>query len=274
MLDGSKLSFAGRTALVTGAGAGIGEAIALALAGFGADVGVLDKDADGARRSAERVRALGRRAEPLIADVRDARALEAALARATDTLGELDVLVNNAGAAVRKPLVAFDDAEWDHELRLNLTSAFVGARWVARRWIAARRGGAIVNVATTEGIRGCPGFGPYSAAKAGMINLTKTLSSELGPYGIRVNAVAPDYTPTAGAMEHDLEGRTAGALMERIAGKIPLRRIGTPDDSAGAVVFLASDLASWISGQTLVVDGGALACARVEGPMPFPRLDG
>jgi NAD(P)-dependent dehydrogenase (short-subunit alcohol dehydrogenase family) len=219
------------------------------------------------------VRALGRRAAVLGADVREARALEAALERATDELGELDVLVNNAGAAVRKPVIDFDDAEWDHELRLNLTSAFVASRWLARRWIAARRGGAIVNVATTEGIRGCPGFGPYSAAKAGMINLTKTLSSELGPYGIRVNAVAPDYTPTRSAMEHDLEGNTSGALMERVARKIPLRRTGTPDDSAGAVLFLASDLASWISGQTLVVDGGALACARVEGPLPFPRLD-
>jgi NAD(P)-dependent dehydrogenase (short-subunit alcohol dehydrogenase family) len=273
MLDGSRFSFAGRRALVTGAGAGIGEAIALGLASFGADVAVLDKDADGARRSAERVRALGRRAEALVADVCLPRALEAALEQATRALGELDVLVNNAGAAAHKPVIDFDDAEWDHELRLNLGSAFVASRWLARRWIAAKRGGAIVNVATTEGIRGCPGFGPYSAAKAGMINLTKTLSSELGPYGIRVNAVAPDYTPTRGAMEHDLEGRTSGALMERVARMIPLRRIGTPDDSAGAVLFLASDLAAWISGQTLVVDGGALACARVEGPLPFPRLD-
>jgi NAD(P)-dependent dehydrogenase (short-subunit alcohol dehydrogenase family) len=273
MLDASRLDFSGRGALVTGAGAGIGEAIALGLASFGADVAVLDMNEAGARRTAERVRALGRRAAVLGADVREARALEAALERATDELGELDVLVNNAGAAVRKPVIDFDDAEWDHELRLNLTSAFVASRWLARRWIAARRGGAIVNVATTEGIRGCPGFGPYSAAKAGMINLTKTLSSELGPYGIRVNAVAPDYTPTRSAMEHDLEGNTSGALMERVARKIPLRRTGTPDDSAGAVLFLASDLASWISGQTLVVDGGALACARVEGPLPFPRLD-
>ena len=273
MLDAAKLEFSGRRALVTGAGAGIGEAIALGLANLGADVAALDKNAATARRTAEKVRALGRHAEALEADVREARALEAALEQATRALGELDVLVNNAGAAMRKPLIDFDDAEWDHELRLNLTSAFVASRWCARRWIAARRGGAIVNVATTEGIRGCPGFGPYSAAKAGMINLTKTLSSELGPYGIRVNAVAPDYTPTAGAMEHDLEGSTSGALMERVGRKIPLRRIGTPDDSAGAVIFLASELASWISGQTLVVDGGALACARVEGPMPFPRLD-
>jgi len=273
MLDASKLSFQGRRALVTGAGAGIGEAIALGLASFGADVAVLDRNETTARRSAERVRALGRRAVALAADVRDAAALERALDQATRELGELDVLINNAGAAIRKPVIDFDDAEWDHELRLNLTSAFVASRWCAKRWIAAKRAAAIVNVATTEGIRGCPGFGPYSAAKAGMINLTKTLSSELGPYGIRVNAIAPDYTPTESAMEHDLEGSTSGALMERVGRKIPLRRIGTPDDSAGAVLFLASDLASWISGQTLVVDGGALACARVEGPLPFPRLD-
>jgi NAD(P)-dependent dehydrogenase (short-subunit alcohol dehydrogenase family) len=273
MLEKSLVSFAGKNALVTGAGAGIGEAIALGLASFGADVAVLDRNAETAQRTAARVRELGRRAEVLVADVRDVRALEGALERASTALGELDVLVNNAGAGARKPAIDFSDDEWDEQLRLNLTSAFVASRWVARRWIAARRGGAIVNVSTTEGIRGCPGFGPYSAAKAGMINLTKTLSSELGPYGIRVNAVAPDYTPTPGTTGIDLEGRAVGALMERISHKIPLRRTGTPDDSAGAVLFLASELASWISGQTLVVDGGALACARVEGPLPFPRLD-
>jgi 3-oxoacyl-[acyl-carrier protein] reductase len=273
MLDASTLSFTGRSALVTGAGAGIGEAIALSLASFGADVGVLDRNADTAKRTADKVRALGRRAEVLVADVRETRPFESALEQATRALGELDVLVNNAGVGVRKPAIEFDDAEWDEQLRMNLTSAFVAARWLARRWIAAKRGGAIVNVATTEGIRGCPGFGPYSAAKAGMINLTRTLSSELGPYGIRVNAVAPDYTPTPGTTGYDLEGNTSGALMDRVARFIPLRRAGTPDDTAGAVLFLASDLASWISGQTLVVDGGALACARVEGPLPFPRLD-
>jgi NAD(P)-dependent dehydrogenase (short-subunit alcohol dehydrogenase family) len=273
MLDGSELRFDGRVALVTGAGSGIGEAIALALANLGADVAVLDRDAATAQRSAERIRALGRRAEVCVADVRDSRALEAMLARASSALGELDVLVNNAGVAARKPAIEFDDVEWDEQLRMNLGSAFVASRWVARRWIAARRGGAIVNVATTEGIRGCPGFGPYSAAKAGLINLTKTLSSELGPYGIRVNTVAPDYTPTPGSSGFDLEGSTSGALMERVARFIPLRRAGTPDDTAGAVLFLASHLAAWITGQTLVVDGGALACARVEGPMPFPRLD-
>jgi len=271
MIDASRLSFAGRNALVTGAGAGIGEAIALGLANFGADVAVLDKNAEGAARTAQAIRALGRRAEVLVADVCDARALEAALGDACAQLGELDVLVNNAGAAARKPALEFDDGEWDHELRLNLTAAFVASRWLARRWIAAGRGGAIVNVATTEGIRGCPGFAPYSAAKAGMINLTKTLSSELGPHGIRVNAVAPDYTPTPGTVGIDMEGQSVGARMERMSRFIPLRRIGTPDDTAGAVLFLASELAGWISGQTLVVDGGALACARVEGPLPLPK---
>lgn len=273
MLDPSILDLSGRNALVTGAGAGIGEAIALGLAAFGADVAVLDQNAATAEKTAQAIRALGRRAEVLVADVCEARALEAALARACAQLGELDVLVNNAGAAARKPAIEFDDTEWDHELRLNLTAAFVASRWLARRWIGAKRGGVIVNVATTEGIRGCPSFAPYSAAKAGMINLTKTLSSELGPYGIRVNAVAPDYTPTPGTIGIDMEGSSVGARMERMGRFIPLRRVGTPDDTAGAVLFLASDLASWITGQTLVVDGGALACARVEGPLPLPRLD-
>ena len=105
-----------------------------------------------------------------------------------------------------------------------------------------------------------------------MINLTKTLSSELGPYGIRINAIAPDYTPTPGLEDINVGGRTPEALMQGMIQHIPLRRLGTPDDMAGAVLFLVSDLSSWISGQTLIVDGGSLACARVEGPLPFPSL--
>jgi NAD(P)-dependent dehydrogenase (short-subunit alcohol dehydrogenase family) len=260
-----------RTALVTGAGSGIGAGIALALAGFGADVAVLDKDGETAQRTAEQVRGAGRRALALRADVTQRGQVEAALERAAAELGGLEILVNNAGVAIARPAIRFDDATFDEQIALNLKSVFYTARWAAQRWIREGTPGVIINIATTEGIRGCPNFAPYSAAKAGMINLTKTLSSELGPYGIRVNAVAPDYTQTPGT-RIDLSGSDANERMDRIARFIPLRRLGTPDDTAGAVVFLASGLSSWISGQTLVVDGGSLACARVEGPLPFPDL--
>jgi 3-oxoacyl-[acyl-carrier protein] reductase len=272
MLEVSSVMLTGRRALVTGAGQGIGEAIALGLAAFGADVAALDIDGETAQRTAARVGELGRRSTALCVDVREAGPLEEALERAAGELGGVDIVVNNAGGARFRPAVRCDDATFDEQIALNLKSAFVAARWAARRWIDAGSGGAIVNVATTEGLRGCAGMAPYSAAKAGMINLTKTLSSELGPYGIRVNAIAPDYTPTPGLDRIDLGGRSPEEMMEGIKRFIPLRRLGTPDDTAGAVVFLVSDLASWITGQTLVVDGGSLACARVEGPLPFPSL--
>jgi NAD(P)-dependent dehydrogenase (short-subunit alcohol dehydrogenase family) len=272
VLDVSSVMLTGRRALVTGAGQGIGEAIALGLAAFGADLAALDVDAQKAERTAARARELGRRSTALRVDVRQAGPLEEALERAADELGGVDVVVNNAGGARFKPSIHVEDAAFDEQVALNLKSAFVAARWAARRWIACGSGGNIVNVSTTEGIRGCTGMAPYSAAKAGMINLTKTLSSELGPYGIRVNAVAPDYTPTPGLDRIDLGGKTPAEQMERIKRFIPLRRLGTPDDTAGAVLFLVSDLACWITGQTLIVDGGSLACARVEGPLPFPDL--
>lgn len=272
MLDISDVMLTGQKALVTGAGQGIGEGIALTLASFGADVAALDIKEGNAHATADKVRELGRAAFAAGVDVRDASALEAGLEAAAAELGGLDIIVNNAGSAIRRPAIGYSEEQFDEQISLNLKPVFITARWAATRWIEAGRGGNIVNVATTEGIRGCPGFAPYSAAKAGMINLTKTLSSELGPHGIRVNAIAPDYTPTPGLDHIDLSGRTPGQMMEGIIKFIPLRRLGSPDDMAGAVLFLVSGLSSWVSGQTLTVDGGSLACARVEGPMPFPDL--
>jgi len=272
MLDVSSVMLTGRRALVTGGGQGIGEAIALGLAAFGADVAVLDKNGETAERTAARVRELGRRSAALRVDVRKANELREGLEGAAEALDGIDILVNNAGGARFQPMIRVDDAVFDEQIAFNLKSAFVASRWVAGRWVDSEKGGNIVNVATTEGIRGCTGMAAYSAAKAGMINLTKTLSSELGPYGIRVNAIAPDYTPTPGLDRIDLQGKTPEEMMQGIKRFIPLRRLGTPDDMAGAVVFLVSDLASWITGQTLIVDGGSLACARVEGPLPFPSL--
>ena len=272
MLEVSDVMLTGKKALITGAGQGIGEGIALTLANFGADVAALDINEDTAQRTAARVRDLGRKACAVCVDVRNAPQLERGLSAAAEELGGLDIVVNNAGVGVRKPAIQCSDEEIDEQIALNLKPVFVTARWAARRWIEAGSDGNIVNVATTEGIRGCVGFAPYSAAKAGMINLTKTLSSELGPYGIRINAIAPDYTPTPGLEDIDVGGRTPEALMQGMIQHIPLRRLGTPDDMAGAVLFLVSGLSSWISGQTLIVDGGSLACARVEGPLPFPSL--
>ncbi len=287
MLDPSTILLTDKTAVVTGGGRGLGEAIAVNMAAFGADVAVLDIDEPAARKTAERVREIGRRGLALRADVSVRADVDAALERTRAELGEIDVLVNNAADLTDpRPALTISDERFDYFVRSCLGSAWLCSTTVARRWIDRGRPGVIVNVATTEGIRGCPNWSAYSAAKAGMINLTKTLSSEWGPHGIRINAVAPDYTPSPGT---DFTGRRMntddpGSLLFRrstadsreslagIAPFIPLRRYGTPDDTAALAIFLASEMSAWITGQTIVVDGGALACARVEGPLPLPMF--
>lgn len=285
MLDPSAILLTDKIAVVTGGGRGLGEAIALNMAAFGADVAVLDIDEPAARQTAERVRESGRRGLALRADVSVRADVDAALDRVHRELGEIDVLVNNAADLTDpRPALTISDERFDHFVRSCLGSVWLCSTTLARRWIDSGRPGVIVNLATTEAIRGCPNWSAYAAAKAGVINLTRTLSSEWGPHGIRLNAIAPDYTPSPGTAftgrRFNTEdpgslafraGPAAGAgTLEGIAPYIPLRRYGTPDDTAALAIFLASDMSAWITGQTVVVDGGSLACARVEGPLPLP----
>jgi NAD(P)-dependent dehydrogenase (short-subunit alcohol dehydrogenase family) len=287
MLDQSAIMLEGKTAVVTGGGRGLGEAIALNMATFGADVAVLDIDEKTAGETAQAVRDLGRGALGLLADVSVREDVDAALARVTSELGEIDILVNNAGdLSDPRPALTISDERFDHLVSSNLKSVWLCSTWVARRWIDRDRSGAIVSLTSTEGIRGCPNWSAYSAAKAGIVNLTKTLSSEWGPHGIRLNAIAPDYTPSPGTafVGRELNTSDPGSLMfprdpagggenlDRIAQYIPLRRKGSPDDIAALAIFLASDMSAWITGQTIVVDGGSLASARVEGPLPLPMF--
>ena len=287
MLDASAILLTNKIAVVTGGGRGLGEAIALNMAAFGADVAVLDIDEPAARRTAERVREVGRRSLALRADVGVREDVDAALDRTRRELGEIDILVNNAADLTDpRPALTISDDRFDHFVRSSLGSVWLCSTTVARRWIELDRPGVIVNLATTEAIRGCPNWSAYSAAKAGVINLTKTLSSEWGPHGIRLNAIAPDYTPSPGTAFTGRRFNTddPGSLVFRdrpaggqeslagIAPFIPLRRYGTPDDTAALAIFLASDMSAWITGQTIVVDGGSLACARVEGPLPLPMF--
>ena len=199
MLDASAILLTNKIAVVTGGGRGLGEAIALNMAAFGADVAVLDIDEPAARRTAERVREVGRRSLALRADVGVREDVDAALDRTRRELGEIDILVNNAADLTDpRPALTISDDRFDHFVRSSLGSVWLCSTTVARRWIELDRPGVIVNLATTEAIRGCPNWSAYSAAKAGVINLTKTLSSEWGPHGIRLNAIAPDYTPSPG----------------------------------------------------------------------------
>lgn len=237
-------------AVVTGSGLGIGRAIAWGLADAGCDVVVNARRRSSLEETADGVVARGRKALIAEGDIRDFSGELAA--RAIDEFGRIDVWVNNVGGSDEKTvreLVDTPDEIWRAQLELNLTSAFQGAKAAAA---LMARGGVIVNIASGAGTRGSPRTGPYAAAKAGMINLTQTLALELAPRGIRVNAVSPGPVAT----EAFLEVLGVSDQLSQLQATIPLGRLGTPDDIATAVVFMASPAASWITGQHLLVAGG------------------
>lgn len=239
----------GRVAVVTGSGQGIGRAIAWGLADFGCDVVLNARRIDDLEAAAAGVEERGRRALIVDGDIRD---FSETLARRTiDGFGRLDVWVNNVGGSddkTTRTLLDTPDSVFRSQLELNLTSAFQGCKAAAQRM---NEGGVIVNISSGAGTRGSPFTGPYAAAKAGMNNLTQTLALELAP-AIRVNTVAPGPVVT----EAFRAVLNVEEELEELAATIPLGRLGVPNDIASAVVFLASDAASWITGQLLLVAGG------------------
>ncbi|MEO1059309.1 MAG: SDR family oxidoreductase [Actinomycetota bacterium] len=241
----------GRVAVVTGGGQGIGEGIAKNFADAGAAVVVAARSVDRIERVAGEITASGGRAIAVPTDVTDRAALVALAEAAVSEFGGLHVWVNNAGGSpVQSPLADLSDDDWDACLSLNLTAV-----WKASM-IAAQRmgdGGAIINISSPAGDRGVPGSGHYAAAKAGVNSLTKTLSLELAP-SIRVNGISPGFVPTEVMMT---ALSTDEEALEKMAQKrIPLRRLGTPDDMGSTAVYLASDAGSWVTGQTIIVAGG------------------
>ena len=245
-----------QVALVTGSGRGIGEGIAEGLAEAGCDVVLTARRANEIDTVAERIRAMGRRALAVAGDITDGDFVEELADRAVAEMGRLSIWVSNAGGAddrTPRHLADMPDRQWDHQLDLNLRAVFTGARAAAR---VMEDGGSIINISSGAALKPSPNNGPYAVAKAGVDSLTRTLSLELAPRSIRVNGVAPGPVPTEVFMEFfgvDEEGLPA------LAGKlgIPLGRLGTPEDVANAVVFLASPAASWVTGQTLLVNGGS-----------------
>lgn len=239
--------FAGRSVLVTGGASGIGEATCRLFAAEGATVTVLDRNEQGAHRVAD---AVGGRA--VVADVRDAEAVNRAVLDAAEAMGGLTDLVNNAGAGMAKPLIDYTDKEWALLIGVNLTGTFHGIRAAAPIMLEAG-GGSIVNNASLTGIRPTRGEGPYSAAKAGVLNLTQTAAVELAP-SVRVNAVAPGmvHTPLTDIVVANDDWRSAAE------SGTPLGRVGTAEEVAQVIAFLASDAASYVTGQTVVVDGGSV----------------
>jgi NAD(P)-dependent dehydrogenase (short-subunit alcohol dehydrogenase family) len=242
---------AGRVAVVTGGGQGIGEGIAKAYARAGASVVAAARHADRVARVADEINAEGGRALAVPTDVTDRGAVIALADTTLATFGGLDVWVNNAGgSAVRSPLRELDEADWDACLRVNLTAVWHASVIAADRMAG---GGSIINVTSPAATRAVPGSGHYSAAKAGVNALTLTMAAELAPT-VRVNGIAPGFVPTEvmmTALQTDVP-----ALEEMAKTRIPLKRLGTPDDIAAAAIYLASDAGSWVTGQIITVSGG------------------
>ncbi|MFG0264208.1 MAG: 3-oxoacyl-[acyl-carrier-protein] reductase [Rhodopirellula sp. JB055] len=238
-----------QVAIVTGASQGLGRAVAVALGQNGAHVVCVARNAEKLAATVAEIEAAGGTGEALPCDVTDRKAAAEAIEGTHKKHGRLDILVNNAGITRDKLMRGMSDEEWDSVIATNLTSCFVCCRSAAGVMRRSKYG-RIINMASISGLIGNPGQANYSASKAGMIGMTRTMSKELVSRGVTVNAVAPGFIAS------EMTAELGEVVLEEVKKRIPAKRVGQPEDVAAAVLFLASRDASYISGQTIVVDGG------------------
>mgnify|MGYP006274125883 FL=1 len=241
----------GRTAIITGASRGLGRYFARALAGAGADLVITSRNLAALAETSQEVENLGRRALPLELEVRDLQSIEAMVAAAQEHYGRIDILINNAGINLRKPAVEVTWEDWNTVLDTNLRGSFFVAQAAAKRMIP-RGYGRIVNIGSVTSVFGYAGITPYCASRGGVKQMTMSLADDWGAHGITVNCLAPGWFRTE-QNKTLYENRAWVAYLE---DRIPLGRPGAPHDLDGAVVFLASDASAYVTGQTILVDGG------------------
>jgi len=238
-----------KVALVTGASRGLGKAIALALAAEGASIAAVARSEEALKETIEAIRAAGGTAEPFALDVSDDAAVEASVEKIAARFGHIDVLVNNAGVTRDGLLMRMKSEDWDAVLDTNLKGAFLLTKPVSRLMIK-QRAGRIINISSVIGLMGNAGQANYAASKAGLIGFTKSIAREFASRGITCNVVCPGF------IETDMTKGLVEDLRKKLLEKIPLARLGQPEDIAGVVAFLTSPAASYITGQILTVDGG------------------
>ena len=245
---------AGRKALVTGAGRGIGRVLALALAEAGCDVSILVRNLKDAEPVVKEIQRLGRKGTAVQADVREKQQVDRAFAESAEKLGRLDICVNNAGISIQKPAEEMPEQDWDSILDTNMKGVFLCCQAAARIMIPQRQG-SIINIASLSGsaVNVPQKQAVYNTSKAGAVMLTKSLAVEWAPYGIRVNSISPGYIKT----EMTLTGMSH--LFPAWESLTPMGRLGEPEELRGAVLFLASDASSYVTGHDLVIDGGYTA---------------
>lgn len=251
-------SLTGKIAIVTGAGRGIGKAIALSLADAGADLVIAARTTDQVEATAEEIRKKGRKVIALTADVRFKEQVDYIVSKTVQNFGKIDVLVNNAGGMFAVPTMEMSEGQWNVIISENLTSVFLCSQAVGKIMID-QKSGSIVNIASIVGIVAQPLNAAYAAAKAGIISLTKTMAIDLAGYNIRVNGIAPGLIITPGT-------EWLYEKLDTITKDIPLARGGRPEDIAGGVIYLASDASQYVTGETIVIDGGVITKLPVNQP--------